>query len=221
MASIGDVAAALRAALQMIEEAAQSIKAADEQVEQNLDPLNLALADSSNDLASEGLSQWTTAREQLAQALALIGEGNARMGEYITSIAGAGAVNPTPAAPSRGSGQPRRSRPNLARAEFDDRKLTEYVLNPAHPVGGNKARVIKSRTGLGLGDAAEVKRQILEKAPATEPIMGETDEHGTRWKADVELTGPAGTMKIRTAWIADTAGRTRLVTISFPPKGEG
>lgn len=110
--------------------------------------------------------------------------------------------------------------PDLARAEFDDRKLTKYALNPEHPVGGNKARVIKSRTGLGLDDAAEVKRQILEKAPTAEPIMGDTDEHGTRWKVDVDLTGPDGTMKVRTAWIADAAGKTRLVTISFPPKGE-
>ncbi|WP_407648961.1 DUF6883 domain-containing protein [Glycomyces albidus] len=110
--------------------------------------------------------------------------------------------------------------PDLARAEFDDRKLTKYALNPQHPVGGNKARVIKSRTGLGLNDAAEVKRQILENAPAAEPIMGDTDEHGTRWKVDVELTGPDGTMKVRTGWIADAAGKTRLVTISFPPKGE-
>jgi hypothetical protein len=138
-----------------------------------------------------------------------------------TAGGGGGSAPPgPPLSPTAPLPRPLQPGPDLARAEFDDRKLTKYALNPEHPVGGNKARVIKSRTGLGLNDAAEVKRQILEKAPAAEPIMGDTDEHGTRWKVDVELTGPDGTMKVRTGWIADAAGKTRLVTISFPPKGE-
>ncbi|WP_158630342.1 hypothetical protein [Glycomyces terrestris] len=43
MASIGDVAAALRAALQVIDEAAQVIKAADEQLQDALIDLGVAL----------------------------------------------------------------------------------------------------------------------------------------------------------------------------------
>lgn len=86
-------------------------------------------------------------------------------------------------------------------------------------MGGNKARVIKSRTGLSAGDALEVKRQILEKAPLGVAVPHKVDEHGARWLVDLDLSGPAGTMKVRTAWITDDSG-TRLVTISFPPKEE-
>jgi hypothetical protein len=217
MTSIGDVAAALRTAIATAEQAAASLRAADDRLEGTLTSLHAALAGSSSHDARDGLGSLGAARERLAEALDSLKAGGDRMGEYIAAIAGGGAGVPTPAAPSPG---PRRSGPNLARPEFDDRKLTEYALNPKHPVGGGKARVIKSRTGLGLDDAAEVKRQILEKAPAAVPVLGHTDDHGTRWKVDVELTGPDGTMKVRTAWIADAAGKTRLVTISFPPKGE-
>jgi len=107
--------------------------------------------------------------------------------------------------------------PNFENPKFDDRKLTEYALNPDHPVGKNKARVIESATGLGRDDAAAVKQQILDQVKQGDPIPGKVDEHGTRWNKDVTLTGPNGTIVVRTAWIVDAAtGETRLVTVSFP-----
>jgi len=107
--------------------------------------------------------------------------------------------------------------PNFENPKFDDRKLTEYALNPDHPVGKNKARVIESATGLGRDDAAAVKQQILDQVKQGDPIPGKVDEHGTRWNKDVTLTGPNGTITVRTAWIVDaTTGETRLVTVSFP-----
>lgn len=223
MASIDTLAAAIREALAQVRSLTAQIAAAKD--------LGEDLRARLTDLGAEGKSAHTSAiitglEENQAQA-------NSAITQLETSLAATEAMrtghprasgdipprDPTPqvSEPPRESTQPG---PDLARAEFDDRKLTKYALNPEHPVGGSKARVIKSRTGLGLDDAAEVKRQILEKAPTAEPIMGDTDEHGTRWKMDVELTGPDGTMKVRTAWIADAAGKTRLVTISFPPKGE-
>jgi hypothetical protein len=107
--------------------------------------------------------------------------------------------------------------PNFENPKFDDRKLTEYALNPDHPVGKNKARVIESATGLGQADAPAVKQQILDQVKQGDPIPGKVDEHGTRWNKDVTLTGPNGTIVVRTAWIVDAAtGETRLVTVSFP-----
>src|SRR5712671_5185755 len=35
--------------------------------------------------------------------------------------------------------------PNAANATLDDAKITQYLLNPAHPVGGSKARFFLSR----------------------------------------------------------------------------
>lgn len=110
-------------------------------------------------------------------------------------------------------------KPNFENPGFDDRKLTEYALNPDHPVGGNKAKVIESATGLTKEDAAAVKQQILDQVKQGEPITGKVDEHGSRFAKDVTLTGPNGTIVVRTAWIVDAnTGETRLATVSFPPK---
>jgi hypothetical protein len=112
-------------------------------------------------------------------------------------------------------------KPNFENPGFDDRKLTEYALNPDHPVGGNKAKVIESVTGLTKSDAAAVKQQILDQVKQGDVIPGKVDEHGSRFAKDVTLTGPNGTIVVRTAWIVDaTTGETRLATVSFPPKSK-
>lgn len=112
-------------------------------------------------------------------------------------------------------------KPNFENPGFDDRKLTEYALNPDHPVGGNKAKVIESVTGLTKSDAATVKQQILDQVKQGDPIPGKVDEHGSRFAKDVTLTGPNGTIVVRTAWIVDAStGETRLATVSFPPKSK-
>ena len=90
-------------------------------------------------------------------------------------------------------------------------------MNPDHPVGRNKYRVISSATGLDAGDADRIDQQIREGVRDGQPIMGKGDQYGQRWAVDVPLNGPEGTVVVRTAWIID-AGSTvpRLVTISFP-----
>lgn len=125
---------------------------------------------------------------------------------------GAGGRQPTPApAPTTPA------TPDFDNPSFDDRKLTEYALNPDHPVGKNKARVIQSATGLGREDAPSVKQQILDQVKDGEPVPGKVDQHGSRYNKDVTLTGPNGTIVVRTAWIVDAGtGETRLVTVSFP-----
>jgi hypothetical protein len=113
------------------------------------------------------------------------------------------------------------AKPNFENPGFDDRKLSEYALNPDHPVGGNKAKVIESVTGLTKADAATVKQQILDQVKQGDPITGKVDEHGSRFAKDVTLTGPNGTIVVRTAWIVDAGtGETRLATVSFPPKSK-
>jgi hypothetical protein len=112
---------------------------------------------------------------------------------------------------------PAQATPDFENPKFDDRKLTEYALNPDHPVGKNKARVIESATGLGRADAANVKQQILDQVGQGDPIPGKVDQHGSRYNKDVTLTGPNGSIVVRTAWIVDAnTGETRLVTVSFP-----
>ncbi|GAA2571936.1 hypothetical protein GCM10010435_53040 [Winogradskya consettensis] len=107
--------------------------------------------------------------------------------------------------------------PDFSTAEPDPRKITDYAMNPDHPVGKNKYRVIHSATGLDVGDAGSIEQQIREGVRSGTPILGKLDQHGQRWSVDVPLSGPTGTITVRTAWIVD-AGATepRMVTISFP-----
>lgn len=110
--------------------------------------------------------------------------------------------------------------PDFRTAEIDPRKIAGYAMNPDHPVGGNKYRVINSATGLGPDDADAVLQQIREGVLAGKPLLGKADEFGQRWNVDLPLTGPDGTIIVRTAWISkDEESAPRMVTISFPPKG--
>lgn len=107
--------------------------------------------------------------------------------------------------------------PDFSNPDIDPKKITDYAMNPDHPVGSNKYRVINSTTGLDTGDAARVEQQIRDGVHDGTPIKGRADVYGQRWAVDVPLTGPKGTIVVRTAWILDMGSSTpRLVTISFP-----
>jgi len=58
-------------------------------------------------------------------------------------------------------------------------------MNPDHPVGGNKFRVINSVTGLDTGDAGRIEQQIRAGVREGTPIKGKDDQYGERWAVDV------------------------------------
>ncbi|MFY1615877.1 DUF6883 domain-containing protein [Micromonospora sp. WMMD736] len=128
-----------------------------------------------------------------------------------------GSQRPDSPGPTKLPGDP--SRPDFSKAEIDSRKITAYAMNPEHPVGKNKYRVINSATGLGPDDADVIIQQIREGILASKPLPGKADDFGQRWSVDLPLTGPDGTITVRTAWILENgASAPRMVTISFPPK---
>ena len=70
--------------------------------------------------------------------------------------------------------------PNVGNASIDSRKLTDYALNPEHPVGGNKAKVFESALGYNKSNAEEFMQQIYEKLPGGRATLGKLDEFGQR-----------------------------------------
>lgn len=107
--------------------------------------------------------------------------------------------------------------PDFRNPEIDQQKIRGYAMNPQHPVGKNKYRVIHAATGLDTADASLVAQQIREGVASGTPIRGKSDQYGQRWAVDLPLSGPAGTITVRTAWILESTSTTpRLVTISFP-----
>ncbi|WP_329018154.1 hypothetical protein OG271_14055 [Micromonospora rifamycinica] len=112
-------------------------------------------------------------------------------------------------------------KPRFENVEIDKRKISEYVMNAEHPDGQHKFRVINSATGLTAGDADQIETQIRAGVRTGTPVAGKSDQYGQRWSVDVPVTGPAGTMTVRTAWIVEPGSdQPRLTTISFPPTGK-
>ena len=110
--------------------------------------------------------------------------------------------------------------PRFENVEIDRRKISDYVMNAEHPLGQHKFQVINSATGLNAKDADQIETQIRDGVKTGTPVAGKNDQYGQRWSVDVPVTGPAGTMTVRTAWIVQSGSdQPRLATISFPPKG--
>ncbi|MEU6247146.1 DddA-like double-stranded DNA deaminase toxin [Glycomyces sp. NPDC047010] len=157
MASIGDVAAALRAAVATAEKAAHQLRSADEQLESTLAPLQAALADSANRDAHDGLASLTTARERLAEALATLKAGSDRMGDYIASTAGGGGGGaPPPTAPRTtadgGGSVPPRAREAAGRlpvwTDGDRARAVAFTGDESELVDFQSGRDPKSREGV-------------------------------------------------------------------------
>lgn len=92
--------------------------------------------------------------------------------------------------------------PNVEGATINPKKLMEYALNPNHPVGGNKAKVFESALGYNQSNADDLMKQIYEKLPSSEAVLGKLDEYGQRYTVDIPITGPnRNAENVRTGWI--------------------
>jgi hypothetical protein len=91
--------------------------------------------------------------------------------------------------------------PNPENAAADVRKLRDYCLNPEHPRGRHKARVISDAHGLGADDAEDLREALLSAARSEEAVAGEEDEYGKRYVLDFEMRTAVGTATVRSGWI--------------------
>lgn len=98
--------------------------------------------------------------------------------------------------------------PNGTRAIVSLRRLRDYNLNPDHPTGKHKARVLAAALGFTQADARQL-RAILKRVALSYPaIKGEQDEHGQRYTIDFELENEQGEpVTLRSGWMID-AGKT-------------
>jgi hypothetical protein len=109
--------------------------------------------------------------------------------------------------------------PNAAQAEVTERKVTQYLLNPAHPAGGSKAAFFL-RFGFTPTDWPQLAAALLQLAREHEVAETEQTRHGRRYVVDGRVIAPDGTsLNIRTAWFIDAAGGApRFVTAHSLPK---
>ena len=71
--------------------------------------------------------------------------------------------------------------PNIAIADIDVRKLTDYVLNVSHPEGRHKARVFLLAPDVTASDAKWLAGAILAGLPDSEAVV----QRATNFGADL------------------------------------
>lgn len=103
--------------------------------------------------------------------------------------------------------------------EIPPAKLTEYALNPEHPVGKHKAKIFESVLGYTLDNYQDLIDNVYRNIDEAKFVPKGNQGHGMRYEQILELTGPNGNKaKVLAAWIeTDTKGK-RLTTIYVLPK---
>lgn len=104
--------------------------------------------------------------------------------------------------------------PGIDAAVVEDAKLTEYLLNPAHPRGAAKAQFL---AGFGFAsDRPEAARQaFLEHARQHEISASQQNQFGTIFEVEGLLASPdRRNPEVRTVWMIDHgASAPRLITM--------
>ena len=91
--------------------------------------------------------------------------------------------------------------PNGDKAIIDERKLVDYCLNFSHLRGRHKARVFEAALGITTLNYWILRNGLRGAAASGNAIAGETDQFDQRFIIDFDVQGPAGTAKVRSAWI--------------------
>lgn len=103
----------------------------------------------------------------------------------------------------------------VTRLVIDSRKLTEYALNPDNPIGADKALMFQQRLGYTKDNYEPLLQQIQDLALDAEATPTQVDEHGQRYRVDLEIVGLQNQQEIvRTGWIVEPESNfARLVTL--------
>lgn len=91
--------------------------------------------------------------------------------------------------------------PNAENAVVAIEKVRDYCLNPNHVRGKHKARVFFAACGLTAQDAEVLREALLHAAVNSEAEVGEADNFGQRYVIELDVSGPTGTARVRSAWI--------------------
>jgi hypothetical protein len=91
--------------------------------------------------------------------------------------------------------------PNADRAVVDMRKLTEYVLNPNHPKGGDKAYLFDRVLGINQSNPQVLMDALLKAVMEYDGVIGKKDAFGQRYNIIFPLRTEKGEALVRSGWI--------------------
>ena len=105
--------------------------------------------------------------------------------------------------------------PNGDRASVSLSRLRDYNLNPDHPTGKHKARVLVAALGFTRANAGQLQTILKRIARTHTAIAGAQDEHGQRYTIDFELENQHGKIvALRSGWMIDAGETTpRCLTV--------
>jgi hypothetical protein len=106
--------------------------------------------------------------------------------------------------------------PNAHLAVVEQQKIREYLLNPAHPDNGGKARFF---TAVGFTSAAwEQLADALREMARTVAVTIRTDSiHGEKFVLEGELRAPSGIApRVRSVWIIDRGSQAPRLVTAYP-----
>ena len=91
--------------------------------------------------------------------------------------------------------------PNGRRADLGT-KVEDYVLNPLHRQGRNKARVFESVLGITLANAGILRTALLDAAANSDAAVGRGDNgFGEVYSLTFRVTSDKGSAYVLSAWI--------------------
>ncbi len=91
--------------------------------------------------------------------------------------------------------------PNATNAFVDDRKLTEYCLNPEHEEGKHKARVFASALGITSDIYFVLKAAVLDAVLSENALFLKELSAGNLYQVDFEMEYLGNSALVRTGWI--------------------
>jgi hypothetical protein len=105
--------------------------------------------------------------------------------------------------------------PNAASSIIDLRKVSDYLLNGAHPDNGGKAAFFRA---IGFSpDEPGLLVEALGRAAREDAMSKETSPHGDKYVIDVVVTSPGGRSgSVRTVWIIDGGATTPRFVTAYP-----
>lgn len=103
--------------------------------------------------------------------------------------------------------------PNAESAVIPPEKLSDYLLNPAHPIGGLKARWFMS-LGYHPDNCDQLETDLLKIVRISSDYVDEQTPFGVKYTVLGQLESPNGSLaNVRTVWISETnRPQPRLVT---------
>ena len=106
--------------------------------------------------------------------------------------------------------------PNREFAEVDLRKVTEYLLDPAHPVGAGKAAFFLAH-GFRIDRPQELVFELLAVVKGFEVVSISETRHGRKFVVDGAIRAPDGrSPSVRTVWAIDVGRLNPRLITAFP-----